>query len=172
MATCAIAWTLALWAAGPPAPAAEPGSDRDPYGGWTRVTGKKTGFFHTEEIGGRWWFVTPDGNAFYSKGVDSVDISDDRNEAATKEKEPAAEAWAAETALPARARREHGRVLVVGPARQARARLHDPAAHLPLARRAAGRLRPGVADEGAATGRRAVRPAERRPVGAGLLHRQ
>jgi len=28
-----------------------------------------TGFFHTEQVGERWWLVTPDGHAFYSHGV-------------------------------------------------------------------------------------------------------
>jgi len=45
----------------------------DTYGGWTKLKGKKTGFFHTEQIGGRWWLVTPEGNAFFLKGVASVD---------------------------------------------------------------------------------------------------
>ena len=93
-----FAWTVVAWAAGPRAEALAPASDRDPYGGWTRITGRKTGFFHTEEIGGRWWFVTPDGNAFYSKGVDTVNISDDWAEAATGEKEAGADAWAKATA--------------------------------------------------------------------------
>ena len=44
-------------------------ADCDRYGGWKVVRGKKTGFFHTQKIKGRWWLVTPDGNAFFSKGV-------------------------------------------------------------------------------------------------------
>ncbi|MBX7258792.1 MAG: hypothetical protein K1Y02_20690, partial [Candidatus Hydrogenedentes bacterium] len=39
--------------------------DLDEYGGWTGLKGQKTGFFHVEELGGRKWFVTPEGNAFY-----------------------------------------------------------------------------------------------------------
>ena len=38
----------------------------DKYGGWTGIQGKKTGFFHVEEIEGRNWFITPDGNAFFA----------------------------------------------------------------------------------------------------------
>jgi hypothetical protein len=32
----------------------------DTYGGFTDVTGKKPGFFHTKKIDGRWWLVTPE----------------------------------------------------------------------------------------------------------------
>jgi hypothetical protein len=46
--------------------------DYDRFGGWTKLQGKKTGFFHIEQIDGRFWFITPDGNAFFSKGVCSV----------------------------------------------------------------------------------------------------
>ena len=41
----------------------------DRYAGFTRLVGTKTGWFHVEEIGGRWYFVTPDGHAFFSLGV-------------------------------------------------------------------------------------------------------
>ncbi len=51
----------------------------DAYGGWTKLQGKKTGFFHTEVIGGRWWLVTPEGNVFFAKGVESIDLGPDRN---------------------------------------------------------------------------------------------
>lgn len=51
----------------------------DSYGGWTKIKGKKTGFFHTELIGSRWWLVTPEGNVFFAKGVESVDLGPDRN---------------------------------------------------------------------------------------------
>lgn len=44
----------------------------DPYGGWLQLRGTKTGFFHTEQISGRWWLVTPEGNVFFSKGVDNI----------------------------------------------------------------------------------------------------
>ena len=36
------------------------------------MKGEKTGFFHAQRIEGRWWLVTPEGNAFFSKGVDNV----------------------------------------------------------------------------------------------------
>jgi agarase len=40
-------------------------NDMDVYGGWKGLAGKKTGFFHVEQLGGRWWFVTPEGNAYF-----------------------------------------------------------------------------------------------------------
>ena len=43
--------------------------DYDRYGGWEDKKLTKTGFFHTEHDGDRWWFVTPEGNAFLSFGV-------------------------------------------------------------------------------------------------------
>ena len=44
-------------------------NEYDKYGGWTGKRLTKTGFFHTEHDGSRWWFVTPDGNAFLSFGI-------------------------------------------------------------------------------------------------------
>ncbi len=44
----------------------------DEYGGIKSIKGTATGFFHTEKIGDRWLFVTPDGNGFWSIGVDLV----------------------------------------------------------------------------------------------------
>jgi hypothetical protein len=43
--------------------------DYDKYGGVLSLKGKKTGWFHVEQIKGRWFFVTPEGNAFFSLGV-------------------------------------------------------------------------------------------------------
>ena len=40
--------------------------DLDKYGGFKGIQGKSTGFFHIEEIDGRNWFVTPEGNAFFA----------------------------------------------------------------------------------------------------------
>jgi hypothetical protein len=50
-------------------------ADYDTYGGWTKLHGAKTGYFHTEQIDGRWWLVTPEGNVFFSKGVDNVNYA-------------------------------------------------------------------------------------------------
>ncbi|MEZ5398981.1 MAG: hypothetical protein R2729_04875 [Bryobacteraceae bacterium] len=41
----------------------------DRYGGVRALAGRRTGWFHVERIGGRWFFVTPDGGAFFSLGV-------------------------------------------------------------------------------------------------------
>ena len=60
---------LLLWASGPSTPAAPA---YDAYGGWLTLAGTKTGYFHTQQIDGRWWLITPDGHAFFSKGVDNV----------------------------------------------------------------------------------------------------
>lgn len=51
----------------------------DTYGGWLKLQGQKTGFFHTEQVNGRWWLVTPEGNVFFAKGVESIDLGPDRN---------------------------------------------------------------------------------------------
>jgi len=39
-----------------------------------------TGFFHTEQAGGRWWLVTPDGQPFFSLGVNHVTASSDTDQ--------------------------------------------------------------------------------------------
>ncbi len=92
-----IALALAVLACG--AHAQSTGYDR--FGGWRKVTGSKTGFFHSEQIDGRWWLVTPDGNAFFSKGVDNVTY---RPEAASSPRAPAdTGAWAEAAARQLRA---------------------------------------------------------------------
>jgi hypothetical protein len=42
------------------------------YGGYLNAKVKATGFFRTEKIDGKWWFVDPDGYLFLSHGVDCV----------------------------------------------------------------------------------------------------
>jgi hypothetical protein len=85
--------TLLILASGLSTPAAPA---YDAYGGWLQLTGTKTGYFHTQQIEGRWWFVTPDGNAFFSKGVDNVSYYP---EARSSPKPPAdTAAWAESTA--------------------------------------------------------------------------
>ncbi|HET6556388.1 MAG TPA: hypothetical protein VFG54_03680 [Prolixibacteraceae bacterium] len=42
------------------------------YGGYLDKKVKATGFFRTEKIGERWWFVDPEGYLFLSVGVDCV----------------------------------------------------------------------------------------------------
>lgn len=41
----------------------------DIYGGWKGLKGEETGWFHTEQINGRWWIITPKGNVFWSAGM-------------------------------------------------------------------------------------------------------
>ena len=67
-------------------------AEYDQFGGWRQLSGTKTGFFHTQQIDGRWWLITPEGYAFFSKGVDNVNY---RPEAASSPKPPAdPNAWA------------------------------------------------------------------------------
>jgi len=56
-------------------PAASPDENRDAYGGTRAVTAKATGFFRLEQIGGRWWFVTPEGHGFLSVGMNHLDLA-------------------------------------------------------------------------------------------------
>jgi len=42
------------------------------YGGYLDAKVKGTGFFRTEKVNGRWWFVDPEGYLFLSMGVDCV----------------------------------------------------------------------------------------------------
>ncbi len=44
----------------------------DKYGGWREIRCQKTGRFHTQKIGDRWWLCTPDGNVFWSVGVYNI----------------------------------------------------------------------------------------------------
>ena len=67
----------------------------DPYGGGLELKGTKTGFFHTEQLQNRWWLVSPEGNAFFSKGVDHVDLSPESDSSKAPD-DPTA--WAKSTA--------------------------------------------------------------------------
>ncbi len=42
------------------------------YGGYAATTAKATGFFHTEQKNGKWWFVDPDGHLFFSAGLNGI----------------------------------------------------------------------------------------------------
>ena len=42
------------------------------YGGYLPAKAKSTGFFRTEKIDGKWWFIDPEGCLFLSVGVDCV----------------------------------------------------------------------------------------------------
>ncbi|MBI4326892.1 MAG: beta-agarase [Chloroflexi bacterium] len=65
---------LAILTLGVAAGGAEP---RDPFGGWSGARGQATGFFHAEQIDDVWWLITPDGNAFFSKGANHISYSGD-----------------------------------------------------------------------------------------------
>jgi len=54
--------------------AAHPGTeDRNSWGGWSKGPSlKAAGFFRVEKVGPNWWLVDPDGNLFWSHGVDCV----------------------------------------------------------------------------------------------------
>lgn len=40
--------------------------------GNTAITGEVTGFFHPEEVDGRWWLIDPKGESFYMVGTDHI----------------------------------------------------------------------------------------------------
>jgi hypothetical protein len=48
---------------------------RDVYGGFAKTQAKATGFFHVEQVAGRWWLVDPDGHWFFSSGANGVGVS-------------------------------------------------------------------------------------------------
>jgi hypothetical protein len=42
------------------------------YGGWAEQQAEGTGFFRTQKIDGRWWFVDPDGYLFFCTALNSI----------------------------------------------------------------------------------------------------
>jgi len=53
--------------------ASPPPADRDRYQAWTGKPARNaSGFFRLEKVDGVWWLVAPDGNLFYSQGLDCV----------------------------------------------------------------------------------------------------
>lgn len=73
-AACLILLTASQIGAASTMPA--PGLDdatMDPYGGYTGLDpGNSSGYFELAQSNGRWWLVTPSGNAFFSLGVNTV----------------------------------------------------------------------------------------------------
>lgn len=53
-------------------------NNRDLYGGWKKIQFESTGFFQVSVRDGNWWLVTPQGNAFISKGVNHVSFRADK----------------------------------------------------------------------------------------------
>ncbi|KKK64712.1 hypothetical protein LCGC14_2981440, partial [marine sediment metagenome] len=68
----------------------------DIYGGCTNCgfTGAVTGFFHTEKIGNRWWFIDPLGNPFRMKAVYALDHNAIGGKNATIAKYGSLDIWA------------------------------------------------------------------------------
>ena len=97
---CLIAGCLAVPVLSADAPAGS--TERDPYGGWKSLRFESSGFFQVVERDGLWWLVTPEGNAFLSKGVNHVSFSADNAPAlgyspyqrAVQAKYGSQEAWA------------------------------------------------------------------------------
>jgi hypothetical protein len=58
---------------------AGPVGSRDRFGGWLceKELPHNPKFFSTAKIDGKWWLIDPDGNAFFSHGIDCVDFIDD-----------------------------------------------------------------------------------------------
>nr|AXP07843.1 beta-agarase [uncultured bacterium] len=44
----------------------------DRYGGYKKITLEKNGWFHIDKKNGRYWLADPDGNAFFSMGIDCI----------------------------------------------------------------------------------------------------
>jgi hypothetical protein len=60
------------WEAEAREPASTAGFNYSKYGGYLQARVEGTGFFRTENIDGRWWFVDPEGYLFLSVGADCV----------------------------------------------------------------------------------------------------
>jgi len=52
-----------------------PDTDRDQYGATRHLRGTPTGFFRVEQIGDRWWFISPEGHGFISMGMNHLDLA-------------------------------------------------------------------------------------------------
>jgi hypothetical protein len=60
------------WAAEDKEPVSVKAYNYSKYGGYLQKKVKATGFFRTQKVDGRWWFVDPEGYLFLSVGVDCV----------------------------------------------------------------------------------------------------
>lgn len=52
-----------------------PENEVSPYGGYKTQKLRASGFFRTEKIDGKWWFIDPEGYLFLSIGVDCINAS-------------------------------------------------------------------------------------------------
>jgi hypothetical protein len=50
--------------------------ERSKYGGFLKKKYKATGYFRTQKINNRWWFIDPDGYQFLATGVNGVSAGD------------------------------------------------------------------------------------------------
>lgn len=67
----------------------------DQYGGWKVASYEATGFFRTQQIDGRWWFIDPEGHPYIFKGVAVFSTGNsDRQKQALAEKFGSRGAWA------------------------------------------------------------------------------
>lgn len=82
--------------------AARTGDRLDEFGGWTGLQGERTGFFHLEEISGRHWFVSPEGNVFFPVSMSHL-LSGESYTAATRLFGDDKEAWIRDSLEKARA---------------------------------------------------------------------
>ncbi|MBM3755389.1 MAG: hypothetical protein FJW38_15560 [Acidobacteria bacterium] len=48
------------------------GAERDRYGGWNSIRANATGYFRVEEIRGRWYLITPEGNGYIAIGANHI----------------------------------------------------------------------------------------------------
>ncbi len=70
--------TATLTATAAPSPTTAPlHCDLDRFDGCRAISSRATGHFRTEQIDGVWWLITPEGNAFFSAGVNHVDPEGD-----------------------------------------------------------------------------------------------
>lgn len=63
----------------PPGSCAVSGFDR--FDGYSAISLDATGYFHTQQVNGQWWLVTPDGHPFWSAGINHMSFAGtpDRN---------------------------------------------------------------------------------------------
>ena len=43
------------------------------YGGYKKLSGTKTGFFHVEQLDGRWWIIDPEGHVSISTALNHIE---------------------------------------------------------------------------------------------------
>jgi len=58
------------------------------YGGYKNTQAKATGFFHVEQVDGKWWFVDPHGHLFLSQSSNGLDGRGGVRRSATTNQEP------------------------------------------------------------------------------------